>query len=77
MANMSYCRWQNTLEALGECAQALEQREPLSRAERRAAVAVMQLAVEMLQELHLDVDTDGCALEAVEVALHDALPERE
>ena len=55
MSNMSYCRWQNTLNDLRDCAASLEEREALSREERRAALATLQLCATMLEELGLSL----------------------
>lgn len=68
MSNMSYCRWQNTLSDLRECAASLEQREPLSREERAAALATLQLCATMLEELGLGLDTDSIPDLAIERA---------
>lgn len=56
MSNMSYCRFQNTLNDFRECAEALQGLEsgdqaPLSREELQAAKQLMQEAAEMLQVL--------------------------
>ena len=37
MANMSYCRFENTYRDLADCVEALETREELSNSERRYA----------------------------------------
>lgn len=41
MANMSYCRFQNTSYDLNECIDALENRESLSDEERSSAVKML------------------------------------
>lgn len=43
MSNMSYCRFQNTLSDLRDCADALEEDdEPLSSEEARAAIKLIE-----------------------------------
>ena len=71
MSNMSYCRWQNTLNDLRDCAASLEEREALSREERRAALATLQLCATMLEELGVALDTDRHPDDAVEQAFRD------
>lgn len=77
MSNMSYCRWQNTLDDLRDCAASLEEREALSREERRAALATLQLCATMLEELGLTLDTDRHPDDAVEQAFEAAYAEEE
>ena len=50
MANMSYCRFQNTYRDLSDCVNALDQGSPsdLSNAELRAARDMMQLCEQLL-----------------------------
>ena len=60
--NMSYCRFQNTLLALKECASDLGemiegQGEPFSREERRACVSLAEEMIEFLRML--DESTGG------------------
>lgn len=62
--NMSYCRFQNTLLAVKECAGDLGDMidghgEPLSREERRACV---ELAEEMIEFLRMLDDSSGGGL---------------
>ena len=51
MTNMSYCRFENTLEALRECSDALRESqdpfEKLSLDERKAAKDLLFLCVEL------------------------------
>lgn len=47
MANMSYCRFQNTLQALQDCANALEYNETLSDEEQRAKDKLLDLCAEI------------------------------
>ena len=68
MSNMSYCRWQNTLNDLRDCAASLEEREALSREERRAALATLQLCATMLEDLGVALDTDRHPDDAVKQA---------
>lgn len=77
MSNMSYCRWQNTLSDLRECAASLEEREALSREERAAALATLQLCATMLEELGLSLDTDSHPDDAVEQAFEAACAEED
>jgi hypothetical protein len=53
MSNMGYCRFQNTLHALRDCAQALEEMggnlAELSKAEAEAADALIQICQEIGQ----------------------------
>lgn len=48
MANMSYCRFQNTLSDLRDCARALEEGEPLSDDEQRARNRLVELCAEIV-----------------------------
>lgn len=43
MANMSYCRFENTLSDLRDCKEALENREELSSREAKKAKALIDL----------------------------------
>jgi hypothetical protein len=50
MANMSYCRFQNTLKDLRECLEALEEgTDGLSQDELRAKVRLINLCEEIAQ----------------------------
>lgn len=75
MSNMSYCRWQNTLNDLRDCAAALEERCSLSREERAAALATLELCATMLEELGLSLDTDHNPHDSVEQAFEAAYAE--
>lgn len=77
MSNMSYCRWQNTLDDLRDCAASLQLCDPLSREERAAALATLQLCAEMLAELGLSLDTDRHPDDAVEQAFEAFYAEEE
>jgi hypothetical protein len=76
MSNMSYCRWQNTLSDLRDCAASLEERDSLSREERAAALATLQLCATMLEELGLSLDTD-LTRHSIEQAFEAAYAEEE
>ena len=65
MANMSYCRFRNTLVDFRDCSEALleqaynpEDTEPLSSEELRSALQLIDEMVELLQELHVEIDYD-------------------
>ena len=47
MANMHYCRFQNTLSDLKECMASLEEGEVLSREELRAANELLRMCEEI------------------------------
>ncbi len=51
MANMSYCRFQNTVSDFADCLHALEDEnfESLSKNERRAAKQLIDLARELIE----------------------------
>lgn len=54
MGNMSYCRWQNTLADVEDCAEDLffreqEGKQPLSKDEARAQRRMMQVIKSMLE----------------------------
>jgi hypothetical protein len=61
VANMSYCRFRNTLGALRDCARALEEEaiDDLSEDEREACVALLKLCK------RLDADWSGAVEEEV------------
>lgn len=54
MSNMNYCRFQNTRPDLEDCVEALEDIEfnlaELSKAERSAADALIQLCIRVAQQ---------------------------
>lgn len=65
MANMSYCRFHNTVIDFEDCAQELleqmfnpEETEPLSREELGKAFELLDSMVDLLQELHVEIDHD-------------------
>jgi len=54
MSNMSYCRWQNTLEDLRDCAGHIH--DTLTGEEARARAFLLQLAADMLEEIGVTID---------------------
>lgn len=65
MANMSYCRFHNTVIDFEDCAEELltqmfnpEETEPLSREELRKAFELIDSMVYLLEELHVEIDYD-------------------
>lgn len=54
MSNMSYCRWENTLHDLRDCADYLN--DPLDGSEARARAALLELAADMLEEVGVTID---------------------
>ena len=87
MANMSYCRWQNTNMDLSDCARSMNERamedpyewEELSREEKSARRHLFSTMLEMMQELGLEVpshyDLEN-ALDNLEQSEEDAARER-
>lgn len=65
MANMSYCRFRNTLLALQDCRDAIESLEydedfeELSPEESAAKERLIELMAEILQDLGWEVSEDG------------------
>ena len=68
MSNMSYCRFQNTLSELADCAEAVEARDELSREESRARRYLFELMANMMEEIGVELDHHalGNALDALE-----------
>jgi hypothetical protein len=65
MANMSYCRFHNTVIDFEDCSQELleqmfnpEETEPLSKEELKKAFQLLDMMAELLQELHVEIDYD-------------------
>ncbi|KEI94069.1 hypothetical protein N494_18260 (plasmid) [Clostridium botulinum A2B7 92] len=58
MSNMSYCRFQNTVEDLEECLNALTDREELSIRENNAAKRMLKNIAEWIR-VECIVDGDG------------------
>ncbi|RQP11932.1 MAG: hypothetical protein EAS51_04185 [Microbacteriaceae bacterium] len=57
MANMSYCRWENTLSDLQDCADHLHDGN-LSPTEHVSRKRLLRLAADMLGEIGVTVDHD-------------------
>lgn len=63
MANMSYCRFHNTVIDFQDCAEELleqmfspEETEPLSREELGKAFELLDSMVDLLEELYVEID---------------------
>ncbi|ALH23686.1 hypothetical protein PaMx11_12 [Pseudomonas phage PaMx11] len=56
MANMSYCRFQNTLSDLKDCSYNLD--DQLDSYESAARRALLRLAAEMLENIGVTIDED-------------------
>lgn len=56
MANMSYCRFQNTLSDLKDCSYNLDNQ--LDSYESAARRALLRLAAEMLENIGVTIDED-------------------
>ncbi|QAX99439.1 hypothetical protein PaSz4_61 [Pseudomonas phage PaSz-4] len=54
MANMSYCRWENTLNDLRDCAEHVN--DHLGGSEARARARLLELAADMLEEVGVTID---------------------
>lgn len=50
MANMSYCRFTNTLSDLWDCRDALDERKPLSDEEYEAALKLVEMCREIVED---------------------------
>ena len=50
MANMSYCRFQNTLGDLRDCLVALEDNDDLSEEEARARKVLVKVCTEIVEQ---------------------------
>lgn len=66
MSNMSYCRFQNTQQDFADCLEHIKD-AGLSEDEKRARVRLVQAAMEMLQEIGLDVQN----IEVDDLAFND------
>ena len=60
MANMSYCRFQNTSSDLDDCLSAIRNREKLSEDEERAFRSMMSEISDFLADEDLLDPTEGC-----------------
>lgn len=56
MPHMSYCRFQNTLRDLRDCAENIE--EPLSHDEHQARAAMIEVMADMLDLLGVTISYD-------------------
>lgn len=59
MANMSYCRFENTANDLRDCVYAIEEGEynnGISVSERRGLEEIIELAHQLVNELEYDVE---------------------
>ena len=54
MTNMNYCRWENTLNDLRDCAEHVN--DPLGGSEARARACLLELAADMLEEVGVTID---------------------
>ena len=54
MANMSYCRWENTLDDLRDCAEHVH--DPVDGSEARARASLLEIAADMLEEVGVTID---------------------
>ena len=54
MANMSYCRWENTLNDLRDCAEHVN--DTLDGSEACARAALLELAADMLEDVGVTID---------------------
>lgn len=55
MANMSYCRFENTLSDLRDCAEHWED-EDLSKSEQKARKQLLELCQDILDEYYEEVE---------------------
>ena len=53
MANMSYCRWENTLDDLRDCAEHVN--DPVDGSEARARASLLEIAADMLEEVGVTI----------------------
>ena len=58
MSNMSYCRFRNTLKDLRDCAENIMSTD-LSPDEAEARIALINVALDMLDELGIETDLNG------------------
>lgn len=62
MGNMSYCRFENTLGDLQDCAEHILDQD-LSESEARARIALVDVCVDILEQLGVDFDGSIAAKE--------------
>lgn len=65
MANMGYCRWQNTASDLEDCAEHIT--DKLGKDEARARARLLETAASMLCELGMEVDIDELGTRLAEI----------
>ena len=58
MANMSYCRFENTARDLWDCCQNMEDNDDLSESERRARRRIIQMCVEIAEDYGYELEED-------------------
>jgi len=59
MANMSYCRFQNTANDLRDCVYAIEEGEysdGISKSEKRGLEGILELAHQLVNELEYEIE---------------------
>ena len=59
MANMSYCRMQNTAQDLRDCINAIEEGEyadEISRNEQRSLAEIVELARQIIEDLEYEIE---------------------
>lgn len=56
MSNMSYCRFENTLRDLEDCAEAIAEQEKLSESERKAKNRLIELCIDIANDYSPDND---------------------
>ena len=55
MANMSYCRFQNTLTDLRDCYDHMDNEDDLSPEEQKARNDILELAAELIEDYGLEI----------------------
>ena len=68
MANMSYCRFENTKMDLADCIEALEERNIKSSTERRSA---RKLLIDILDFCENEGIIEGCDTDVIEKILQE------
>lgn len=56
MANMSYCRFQNTLQDLRDCHMNMDSPEELSGDEKKARLSLLKICAEIVSEYGSEID---------------------
>ena len=75
MGNMSYCRFENTLGDLEECAEHIKDAD-LSETEARARVALIEACADILESVGVDF-SGSVASKELDAALEDLREEDE